>query len=655
MGKAYGASKGSLFGWTGKILSVDLISRKTCTLSTEEYSGRFLGGIGIGEKIYWDESASGFSAFDPANPLILMTGPLTATQAPSAPRLSVCGKSPCIYPEGFSHASLGGIFPAELKKAGFDGIVIKGKAESPVYLNIENEKVEIRDAHHLWGLTNSITRELIKKEMGEKTSILSIGPGGENLSRISVIFTDLAGAASMGFGSVMGSKNLKAISVNGTNSVPVADEERVSMIRKRLRIMRGDGYYDIREVPITMPGTEVVKKVHCHGCPQGCSRSLQKRASGAEGIRKCQTGMFYSLWDKRLHDSPTDASFMAATIGNDYSLCVMETVFLLLWLDKCLERGILTEKDIELPVSQMGSIEFYEALVKKISYREGFGNVLAEGVLRASEIVGKESREITRGFLTQTGRAVAYSPKLFIQSALIYATEPRPFITELHEIMEPLVKWAHWYTQKEEKSYVSTEVLRKIGKRFWGSEKSVDFSTYEGKALASMMIQNRQYAKESLILCDFAWPVYDDASTDDHVGDPSLESQLLTAVTGKEINEEELNLTGERIFNLGRAIHLKEGRKGREDDFLPEFFFVEREERVADGFGLRNPGLFLPASGNDVISRKGKAVNKDEFEKIKNEYYQLRGWDLETGLLKKDLLKKLNLTEIIEPLKEKAV
>jgi aldehyde:ferredoxin oxidoreductase len=303
----------------------------------------------------------------------------------------------------------------------------------------------------------------------------------------------------------------------------------------------------------------------------------------------------------------------------------------------------------------MGSIEFLETMIKKICSRQGFGSVLSEGAIRASETVGKQSREVTRNLLTQSGRAIAYGPKVFFPSALIYATEPRPLITELHEVCEPLTKWALWYTSKGEKSYVSTDVLRKIAEKFWGSQQAVDFSTYEGKTLASFLIQNRQFAKESLILCDFAWPVYDDAGTENHVGDPTLESQLLSAVTGREIDEKELNHIAERIFALYRAILLREGRKGREDDCLPEFFFVEREEFIADVFGMHNPELFLPASGDEVISRKGKAVDKEKFEKMKDEYYELRGWDIKTGLLKKDTLKKLDLNEVIEPLKEKAV
>jgi aldehyde:ferredoxin oxidoreductase len=212
-----------------------------------------------------------------------------------------------------------------------------------------------------------------------------------------------------------------------------------------------------------------------------------------------------------------------------------------------------------------------------------------------------------------------------------------------------------WYISKGEKSYVSTEVLRKIGEKFWGSEKAVDFSTYEGKALAAVKIQNREFLKESLIMCDFAWPVFDDVSTGDCVGDPTLDSQFLSAVTGREIDEKRLNHIGERIFTLNRAVLLREGRKGREDDYLPEFQFVEREEPIGDRFGLHNPELLLPGKGDEIISRKGKAVDREKFEQLKDEYYQLRGWDAPTGLLKKETLKRLDLEDLIEPLKGKVI
>jgi aldehyde:ferredoxin oxidoreductase len=139
------------------------------------------------------------------------------------------------------------------------------------------------------------------------------------------------------------------------------------------------------------------------------------------------------------------------------------------------------------------------------------------------------------------------------------------------------------------------------------------------------------------------------------VGDPTLESQLFSAVTGKEIDETELDAFGERTFNLYRAILLRDGRKGKDDDYLPESQFIGRDEPTYDVFGMFNPDLFLPGSGEEIVSRKGKALEKDKFEQMKDEYYTLRGWDVSTGLLKKEKLEALNLSELIEPLKDKVL
>jgi len=635
-------------GWAGKIVRVDLTKRAVTTADTQDYCADLIGGIGIAEKMYWDEGHPDKDAFHPDNPLIMMTGPLAATAAPAAPRWIVCGKSPLMYPETFYGGSMSGFFGAELKMAGFDGIVITGKSENPVYIAIHDERAEIKDARHLWGLGNTETRERIKQAEGEKVKLLSIGPGAENGSRIGIILTDVAGSGSRGFGSVMGAKNLKAIAAAGTGKIPVADAERIQRIRTRIKQMTGPGYFNLYGNPITLPGSTVVKKVHCHGCPMGCWRALHRSPAGNEGIRKCQTPLFYTLWDRKLHKEVTEASFQAATIANDYSLCVLEIVFLLMWMEKCWELGILTEQDIELPMSSLGSLEFLDALFRKITRREGFGALLAEGVDRAAEKTGKEALAIAN-----EQRMFPYGPKVFPQSALLYAVEQRPPITELHEVCTAPTKWALWHTSKGEKSYVSTEVLRKIGKKFWGSEQAVDFSTYERKALAAIKVQHREYAKESLILCDFVWPIYDDAGSAEHVGDPTLDSQLLSAVIGKEISSAELEHIAERIFNLNRVLMLREGRKGRADDCLPERLFIEREEPIMDVFGMHNPQLLLPGAGDEIISRKGKAVDRGQFELMLDEYYDLRGWDRESGLPTRKKLEDLGLGYVIEGLQGK--
>ena len=145
------------YGWAGKILKVDLSEKRSAAVETGDYAGRFLGGMGIGEKFYWDESKPGQAADDPERPLMFMSGPLAATPAPSAPRLVVCGKSPSLYPEVFNNASIAGSFTAELKKAGYDGVVVTGRASQPLYLTITNGAAELKDATHLWGLPHSKT------------------------------------------------------------------------------------------------------------------------------------------------------------------------------------------------------------------------------------------------------------------------------------------------------------------------------------------------------------------------------------------------------------------------------------------------------------------------------------------------------------------
>ena len=194
-------------------------------------------------------------------------------------------------------------------------------------------------------------------------------------------------------------------------------------------------------------------------------------------------------------------------------------------------------------------------------------------------------------------------------------------------------------------------MLPSISKKFFGSESALDFSTYEGKALAAKKIQDRVYVKECLNLCDFAWPMMDVKHSEDHVGDPTLPSKVFTAVTGKEMDVQELDMVGERVFNLQRAILLREGHKGREDDTLPD---SDHTVPLPQSPGL-NPKSSVPGKNGEATYRVGMVVEREKFEKMKDEYYQLRGWDVATGLPKKEALKKLDLTELVEPLKDKVV
>jgi aldehyde:ferredoxin oxidoreductase len=228
---------------------------------------------------------------------------------------------------------------------------------------------------------------------------------------------------------------------------------------------------------------------------------------------------------------------------------------------------------------------------------------------------------------------------MFITTALFYAMEPRLPIQQLHEISILGMLWAA-RAAGYDNNYITSQVFRAIANRFWGSEIAADFSTYEGKSLAAARIQDRQYAKESLILCDFIWPIMHTGITDDHVGDPTLESKVYSAVTGREIDEEGLYMIGERIFNLQRAILVREGHKGRVDDTLEEFNF----DIPLKGDFL-NEDCLLPGEDGKPFSRKGMVLDRKGFEKMKDEYYSIRGWDVSTGLQTLEKLRELKLLE----------
>jgi len=197
---------------------------------------------------------------------------------------------------------------------------------------------------------------------------------------------------------------------------------------------------------------------------------------------------------------------------------------------------------------------------------------------------------------------------------------------------------------------VTTEVLRAMARRFFGSELAVDFSTYDGKALAAARIQDREYAKESLILCDLFWPIYFAEVSPDGVGDPSLESQICAAVTGREVDESGLYKIGERILNLQRAILAREGHKGREYDVIDEYNF---STPLKGDFG--NPDCIVPGRDGELFSRKEAVVDRDQFEKMKGEFYKIRGWDEASGLQKRAKLEELGLGYVAKTLEREGL
>ncbi|OGN95571.1 MAG: hypothetical protein A2Y89_02195, partial [Chloroflexi bacterium RBG_13_51_18] len=557
-------------GYAGEILKIDLSGGGTERLPSAPYTERFLGGRGLAAKIYWDMVPPQAGAFDAENCLICATGPVTGfTGISGGSRWQVCAKSPVMEPEAFTYGNLGERWGTRLKYAGYDALVVRGKAEKPKYIYIHDGTVEIRDASSLWGKSAIESGDLLKAKLGSNVTVLTIGPAAENLVTFATMLTDDGASGSSGLGSVMGSKKLKAIAVAGDKKPQAADPEGLEKLAARIRELRKDtwqGWLD------SLPGKTKLRA--CYGCPSGCFR----RAYTEDGRRYkffCQAAHVY--WGAVFSDinAGTEIALQATRLCDHYGLDTAILQPIIDWLGRCYREGVLNEKDMGLPVSKAGSLEFIEALTRKIALREGFGDLLAEGNIKAAKKLGKKAEILLHdSIISRAGELQDYDPRLILTNALLYATEQRRPINQLHETAHSLWLWHNWI-KKIEPSFLSYNDFVNVSRNFWGGAAASDYTTFEGKALAAKKIQDRTHAKESIILCDFLWPIIWVRFANDHSGDPTMESKLLTAITGKETDEAGLNKIGERIFNLQRAVLLRQGWAGRKDDRLQDHLHDE--------------------------------------------------------------------------------
>jgi aldehyde:ferredoxin oxidoreductase len=637
-------------GYAGRILRVDLSSGRITSTPTIDYADRFIGGRGVGLKIYWDEVSPEVKALDPENRLMFMTGPAAGiSPGVAGTRWIVCGKSPSAMPEQFSYCNLGGDWGTELKFAGYDGLVVQGKADKPVYLFIEDDKIEIRDASHLWNKKTTEARQILKGELGEETRVVSSGPAGDNMVVNAVVFADHDASGTGGFGAVMGSKKLKAIAVRGSGKeIPVANPGRLAELHDYIEQL-------IEAVP-RQPNLSVLaaptkkEEDHCRSCDIGCDRDVFEAKNGTKSKFICEPAYWYAIRAQRYYEGKENWSeipFFATVLCNEYGVDVNAFDSLVYWLTRCYRAGIISDESTGIPFSKEGSLEYLDTLLKKMSLRDGFGDIIANGTHRAAELLGQGSDKLITDFMVNAGQNGSYNPRFYILTGLLYALEPRQPIQQLHDISSPFLRWVNWI-DKRENAFVSTDILRAYGGKFLGSEQAVDFSTYEGKALAAKKIQDRVYPKESMILCDRTWPIRTTTYTDDNVGDPSLESKVYSAITGKEVDEAGFYKMGERIFNLQRAIRVREVGN---NDTLPDFHFTMQQKRV---YG--NPGaIALKKEGDKWVTyvKEDRMLDRDKFDEMKKEFYQLRGWDVNSGLQTKAKLEELGLGDIIGDLAQR--
>jgi len=623
--------------YAGRILRVDLSTGETEMIDTHEYTGRFLGGRGTASAIYWNEVPPRIDAFDERNRLILSLGPLAGIPALGGSRWGVFGKSPIPGRQHFCYGNLGGSFGAELRFAGYDGLIVQGKAERPVTLSLSERNVEIKDAADLWGKGAVETMEILKSRLGRNTRVLTTGPAGETRVPFATLLADGDASCSGGMGAIMGAKNLKAITVRGEHRrVEVANPDQLEEITQQIR-SHGRGNVKVWGLDFMAHGPKT-RKLPCYGCMANCLRVKYTADNGKSGKFMCQSRFFYLPYALMYHgDDDEDIPFLANRACDEWGVDTWAVQDIIEWLKSCFEAGIITEKQTGLPLSRIGSLEFIEALLRMTAMRQGFGELLARGPEAAARELGDEA-------LARFSHNDPYEPRYCTINTLLSPFEPRQPIQQLHEAGLVLSQWSSW-AKGVEGAHVSTDVFRGIARRFWGSETAADLSTLEGKAEAARRIQDRQYAKECLVVCDWMYPVIDIPRGEDHVGDPTIESRILSAATGLRYEESDLYRIGERVFNLQRAILLMEGHRAREDDILyPEWYQEPLDGHVAD------PECIVPGKNWEIVSRIGERIDMRAYVRLRDEYYALRGWDVPTGLQTRKGLQELDLPEVADRL-----
>jgi aldehyde:ferredoxin oxidoreductase len=444
----------------------------------------------------------------------------------------------------------------------------------------------------------------------------------------------------------MGSKKLKAIAVRGKGvRPPAANPEKLEALVKYLReSWHGAGVgATLSHIPSLSK-----KKMICYGCPTGCVRTNVETNGGIKIKVCCQAAGFYQPAAGAYYGKPTDVPLRASRLCQDYGLDTRVMWSMLIWLMDGYEAGVMNDENTGLPLSKYGSWEFIEALVKKISLREGFGDVLAHGLHQAAESMGDKAKGLITDYADKNGQREVFGPRLYNTNAVFYATEPRMPVPLLHEVCIPVGKWREWI-KGTAGAYASYDVLHNIGSRFWGSELAFDFSTYEGKAVVAKRIQDRIHAQECLVLCHFFYPLRSCDYTETHEGDPTIESKLYSAVTGKEMDEEGLNRIGDRVFNLLRAILAREDPRGKWVDEIPEFNFM-----VPFKGEPMHPEAMVPGKDGEPMTKKGTVLDREKFAQMMSEYYELRGWGA-SGLQMKQKLVELNLGDITGDLEQRGL
>jgi len=639
--------------WVGQMLHVDLTTGETRLLPTEAYIPAYLGGRGLAARLAWEMIPPGMGAFDEGNPLMFVPGALVGTPVPSGGRTTVCGLSPQAYPdEWYTRANLGGHWGAELKYAGYDGLVVTGRSAQPVYLYIEDHRVALRDASSLWGLGLIEAQRCLRQELGDSVRALAIGPAGERRCRFAVIATGTESAAGQGgFGAVMGSKNLKAIAVRGHGAVRVANPlealRRSQLVASRVLRRYGRGY-DERSDP-SMPGDR--RPAPCtYLCPRACG-DFRRGVPGVVQQGRSLSGQLFCcspLFGQGRWGAPAlgaQVGFELAQLANDLGLNHWEFIFGLgPWILACQERGELLE--LEGQRLDLGDASFWVELMRRIAYRQGWGDLLAEGGPRVAATLGIGQDLIGR-FYPAWGQASHWdghgsfaSPYFpyWLVTSLQWALDTRDpmggghgYTTHIYGLVRDLEpKPGHPADE------LALQKLRAVGEHLYGSPEAVDpRSGYEHKAAVALFHHDRAALKDSLGICDNIFPMLTDPQEEDFLArvdgaeGQHLEHYLFEAVAECTLSREAFYRSGERIFSAERLLAIRNWGRSRltDETIIP---YLERPESSV------NPWIGQPV-----------ALDRARYRAMLDEYYRLRGWDAHTTQPSPETLRALGMSEYL--------
>jgi aldehyde:ferredoxin oxidoreductase len=631
------------FAYAGKILRVNLTSGEISTEPTLKYAKEWLGASGMAIKILYDELRSWVTPYEPTNKLIFSAGALVGTTAPGACKSNMSTLGPVTggWASSCSDSYAGG----QLKYAGYDSIVIEGRAHSPVYLWVHDELVEIRDASHLWGRTTWETLDMIREELRDADlHAVSIGPAGENLVRGACITQDKGRAfGRCGTGAVMGSKNLKAIVAKGSGAVRVAEPElfmeTASKIREMFKESRtlegmrrygtlgglakkqkicGISYKNFQECvlpddmaqaidPRKTIDTYEVARQSFPGCAFGCGRHLHITEGPYAGLKTeaPQMETMGTIQGRLAIREPT-FMFKAHAYCNQMGLDVDAAGGPIGWAMECYQRGIIDERDTDGLKLNWGDADVVLELMRKISYREGFGNILAEGSARAAEIIGRGSEYYAMHIKGQ----------------------------DLYEPCRGALAWCLGATTSTRGGGHTTGAVADAnpdpdvekGRLIFGVDNPYNPLEYKGRAKMVTYMETVHRVNNCLGICHMNTIHWDL----EHLDLPHL-AELYSAATGWETSVEDLNRMAMRQLNLEKAFNLRYTDFDRKDD-LP----TPRD-------------LSEPIPTGDLAGWK---MDEEEYNRMLDEYYDLHGWDSETSFPTRKTLVDLGLENVADDLEK---